>query len=100
MIDGLLLDWVDMKAREPYVEPKREGTPRGTPIGFSYKKHLSAILAITRMKVMKQSELLGVPYGVLRKWRTEAEFKEKAKDHAKEFESYLLKRRYRAEVKD
>ena len=72
--DGLLSRFIrDELAR--HVEPARRGTPRGAPVGFSRKKLAAALGALTSTDVQQTAREVGVSYGVVRKWRTEAPFK-------------------------
>jgi len=65
---------------ENYQEPTRAGTPKGDPIGFSWKKKQAALLMIlynpdSGLGLKQIAKIADVPPGVLRVWRTEADFK-------------------------
>jgi hypothetical protein len=68
-----------------YVEPQRKGTPRGEPIGFSKQKYQATLLLMADMKQQDIAELIGVSYGLLRRWRTEKKFLEMTKKHCNEY---------------
>lgn len=72
--DGLLSRFIREKLAQ-HVEPARQGTPRGAPVGFSRKKLAAALGALTSADVQQTAREVGVSYGVVRKWRTEAPFK-------------------------
>jgi len=62
-----------------YMEPQRKGTPKGEPIGFSKQKYQATLLLMADMKQKDIAELIGVSYGLLRRWRTEKKFIEMTK---------------------
>jgi hypothetical protein len=57
-----------------HEEPERKGTPKGDAIGLSLPKFKSVLLCLTNAKIKDQAEILGVSYGVLRKWRWEKNY--------------------------
>jgi hypothetical protein len=57
-----------------HEEPQRKGTPKGDAIGLSLPKFKSVLLCLTNAKIKDQAEILGVSYGVLRKWRWEKNY--------------------------
>jgi hypothetical protein len=62
------------------------GTPRGSPIGFSREKYTATLLMLAEHRGQKQiAEFLEIGYGLLRKWKTEPEFKKEVEQHVKEF---------------
>jgi hypothetical protein len=67
---GVLGRFVSDKLKN-YLEPTRAGTPKGEAIGLSRKKFRAALLSLTSVDLLTQAKLIGVSYGVLRKWRTE-----------------------------
>src|SRR5215813_4535550 len=77
-------DFLREKARN-YVAPTRLGTPRGEAVGLFEQKYAGTLLALTNEDVKKQAQILGVSYGVLRKWRTEEEFQKTVDKHCGEF---------------
>jgi hypothetical protein len=77
-------DFLREKARN-YVAPTRSGTPRGEAVGLFNQKYAATLLALTSEDVKKQAQILGVSYGVLRKWRTESPFIKQVNAHAREF---------------
>ena len=73
-----------------YVEPTREGTRRGERVGFSQRKYRATLLALKGdMDLKKDATMLGVSYGLLRKWRSEPAFKSLFKQHVLELRGYL-----------
>jgi hypothetical protein len=79
-----------------YTEPSKKGVPKGDPVGFSRTKYHATLLAL-RQKLLadeegleEQAKELKVSYGVLRKWRSEQQFKEMVAQREKEFLGYLL----------
>jgi hypothetical protein len=73
-----------------YVEPQRKGTPRGEPIGFSKQKYQATLLLMFDMKQQDIAELIGVSYGLLRRWRTEKKFLELTEKHCNEFRERIM----------
>ena len=86
----LLPRFIDEKLAN-YVEPSRKGTPKGEPVGFSKAKYRASLEALREKVLPETNDLsteakrLRVPYGVLRKWRSEPQFKELVAQHEKEF---------------
>lgn len=70
---------------DSYIEPERKGTPKGDTIGLSRKKYEASIYNITNLKQKSLARLLDIPYGVLRKWRTEDIYKKEFRKHCVEF---------------
>ena len=81
---GLLLHFLSEKEKN-YEEPTRKGTARGEPIGLSLKKYRAVLYSLTSLDLIRMSKKVGVYYGLLRKWRTEAEFKRRMKELTQEF---------------
>jgi hypothetical protein len=93
-LQRLLPKFIDEKLTT-YIEPSKKGTPKGEPVGFSKTKYRASLNAF-REKVLPrtehlstEAERLDVPYGVLRKWRSEPQFKELVAQHEKEFMQLL-----------
>jgi len=80
---GPLTDFIEEKIGS-YLEPTRWGTPRGDPIGFPRVKCLATLLALTTHSQKDIARGIGLSYGVLRKWRSEAEFKQLIQQHRAE----------------
>ena len=83
-----LLEDFCLKKTRSYVEPRREGTPKGSPIGLSKQKYLAtlAFLYDPKPKGMKKiAQALKVSYGVLRKWSTEEQFRKQVWQNYAEF---------------
>lgn len=68
-----------------YKEPQRKGTPKGDPIGFSKKKYFVSLIMLTNHKQKDIAKMAQVSFGLLRKWRTEKQFKEMILNHCADF---------------
>jgi hypothetical protein len=77
---GALVVFIVRRAQR-YVEPERQGTPRGDPIGFSAAKYRASLLTMTRLSLRDVSRATGVSYGVLAKWKTERDFVRQVNSH-------------------
>lgn len=93
--DGLF-DYIARRELD-YCEPQRQGTPRGEKIGFTTKKYLASLLVgLTNFKLKKLAGDLdkkyGLSYGLIKKWRTEKDFKKACEDHAEEFADFLIEK--------
>ena len=58
-----------------YAERTRKGTPRGDRIGFPKAKYWAALIALTNTPLQEAARVVGITYGLLRRWRSEVEFK-------------------------
>jgi len=78
--------FIAMKSAQ-YFNATRRGAARDSSTGFSLKKTRAALYALKgkACPVKEQARQLGVPYGVLRKWRTEPKFKELVEQLKNEF---------------
>jgi len=84
-LQNILTDFIQTKILD-YTEPTRAGTEKGHKIGFSSHKYLAALLVgLTNRKAKEISKGVKVSYNVLRKWKTEADFKTEMENQAKEF---------------
>ena len=89
---GTLGEYLTSKLDE-HQEPSREGIPRGEKIGFPKNKYLASILVgITNRQLKEIAKACGVSYGLLRKWRTEVDFKEACQNHRQEFVAKIIGR--------
>ena len=71
-----------------YVEPTREGTPKGVSVGLSRQKYHAALLAgLTTLDLKKIAREVRVSYPLVRKWRTEDPFCDAGYQAAEEFAS-------------
>jgi hypothetical protein len=70
---------------ENYSEPQRRGTSRGDPIGFSKVKYSASLFSLTDKDLKEVARSLSVSYGLLRKWRTEDQFKKMVNKHVEKF---------------
>jgi hypothetical protein len=73
-----------------YQEPLRQGTQKGETIGYSLKKYQAMLLCLYNWEKKKIAEIAGVSYGLLRKWRTEEEFKQLLSESADEFSHRVI----------
>jgi len=74
-----------------YREPRRQGTPRGERIGFSTVKYHASLLALANNDLREVARGLEISYGLLRKWRTEKEFKKAVNSHCDKFTGIFFK---------
>jgi len=82
--DTLLGEFIQQRM-DAYIEPQRKGTAKGDDIGLSDRKYEASLYGVTNLKIKDVARILDVPYGVLRKWRTEERFKEMIKRHCRDF---------------
>ena len=89
---GVFREWVAPRMAS-YVEPTREGTPKGKPIGLSRKKFYCANVmalyfrgAFTLVELAHEAK---VSHEQLRNWRSETEFKKVAKAAFFAFQKYI-----------
>lgn len=76
---------------EDHPEPQRAGKTKGEKIGFPQSKYLAALLSgLTRRDLKVVCAECGVSYGLLRKWRTEPDFKELVKGEQRMFAEFLV----------
>lgn len=88
---SLLEPFIERKVRS-YREPQRTGTPKGEKVGISRTKYHAAALALTTQFSRKeQAAVLGISYGLLRKWHTEDGFFEKKDELARDFAHAFLR---------
>lgn len=82
-----LQTWLNAETLEHYEDPKRVGTSRGEKIGMYRNKIAAAGLLSLHPKLSLQeiSKIAGVSYGLLRKWKTEEDFKAKMQQLANDF---------------
>jgi len=90
---NFLFNFIDEKVSD-YIEPTREGTPRGEPIGLSAQKYMAVLVSLFNTRsVKRKAELSKISYGLLRKWRTEDQFREVFKrteiELAERIENYI-----------
>ena len=69
----LLKDFIDQQMAS-YFEPQRKGTPKGEQIGLSDKKYCAVLNLLYNHKLKDIASWSNISYGVLRKWKTEAQF--------------------------
>lgn len=86
----LLGSFVHERTRR-YLEPSREGTPRGKTIGFSGVKYGATLYGLTNIKQKEIAEHLEVSHGLLRKWNTEEPFKAMVDKHCREFAEVFIR---------
>lgn len=86
----LLGRFIQKKVQE-YIEPSKEGTPRGEPVGFSGAKYGASLYGLTNIKQKEIAEHLNISHGLLRKWNTEEAFKEMVDKHCREFAEVFIR---------
>jgi hypothetical protein len=74
-----------------YIEPERQGTARGEPIGLSSIKYRSTLLFLTNLKGKEIAEAVSVSYGLLRVWRTEDPYLTAIERHIRTFAGMVVK---------
>ena len=83
-MEALLSEYICDQAAK-YREPEREGTRKGDVIGLSSVKFKTALLHLTLLSGVEIAEILNVPYGSFRVWRTEEEYKAVIDTHIRDF---------------
>ena len=90
LVTKSLAKFIELKLRE-YVEPTRIGTPKGELVGFSRAKYKAMLYALRETEDLEaQAKELGVSYGLLRKWRSEDQFKQLKSEHEMELTNSFL----------
>jgi len=77
------------RADDAYVEPSRQGTPKGDPIGFGKQKYLASLLKLTASKDKEIAKNVGVSFGVMRNWSSEEGFRKLSERHVDDCISFL-----------
>jgi len=85
-----LIDNFIYRKIDEYEVPTRAGTPRGEPIGYSAKKYYAAVLCLKTVPVKEMAKMTKVSYGLLRKWRTEDDFKKLVEELSVEFTAEVI----------
>ena len=73
---GFLSNFIKNRIAE-YDEPTRKGTRKGSIVGLSKKKYSATLWLLSNFTVDEIAKKVGVSQGLLRKWKTENQFKEK-----------------------
>ncbi len=73
-----------------YTEPARKGVPKGHPIGMSFVKYKASLYMLYDFPLKDIAKDFAISYGLLRKWRTEPDFKEMHKKHCHDFTAMFL----------
>lgn len=90
--NSLLGEFIKNKLKS-YNEPMRKGTPKGEKIGFTQKKYQASLFtSLTNFPLTELAKLFGISYGLLRKWKTEDDFKKVSDHHCAEFAEKIKKR--------
>lgn len=88
--DTLLSRFINDRVKH-YIEPSRQGTPRGETIGFSDVKYLATLsCGLIQEKQKEIAEELKISHGLLRKWNTEEPFKKLMERHCREFATVFM----------
>lgn len=75
-----------------YKEPQRKGTPKGKPVGFSKLKYAATLFMLLKYNQKKIAQMLGISFGLLRKWNTEEPFVKQVMAHCQELTSTVVGR--------
>jgi hypothetical protein len=76
-----------------YLEPTRKGTIRGDKIGFPSKKyHASILVGISNATPKEIAKVSGVSYDLIRKWKTEPDFRNQVNEQCSAFINEIIKR--------
>ena len=71
---GILGGFIQEKL-STYIEPQREGTPKGQAVGLSRPKYHCALLtSLTALSLKRVAQIAGAPLASVKKWRTEESF--------------------------
>jgi hypothetical protein len=87
--ENLLSRFINQKLAA-YVEPTREGTPRGEIIGFSQKKYCAALMQLTATPEKELADSLQINYGTLRNWKASDPFQHQVDELCNEFASQFV----------
>ena len=88
------------KCLREYQEPTRQGTPRGEKIGLSSEKYLAALMVgllrhklkdIAEENIEIYGEKIKFSYGLLRKWKTEKDFKRTTREAVTDFAAFFVR---------
>ncbi len=71
-------------------EPRRKGTPRGEPIGFSREKYKAMLYVMRGFKLKDVAKLFNISYQIVRRWNTEEQFQKAIAEHSWQFAEYLI----------
>lgn len=85
-----LEDFISNKIKN-YKPPEKEGVPRGERIGFPREKYHASLLLLSMDSIKEVAKEVNAPYGSVRNWKIEKEFKELADKHANEFAEIFIK---------
>jgi len=88
--NGTLLSRFISEKIQRYFEPSRQGTPKGTDIGFSGKKYGATLYSLTNVTQKEIASRLEVSHGLLRKWHTEDAFKKMIETHCRDFAEVFM----------
>lgn len=79
-----------------YVEPTRQGTPKGERIGMSRDKYAAVLLTLTNIPLKERGEMLGKKgrsgLVVLSTWGAQPEFQREAEKALSEFSGIVIQR--------
>lgn len=89
--NSLLLEYIN-KETSLLENPSRSGVAKGEPIGFSKAKEISILNSLWNHSVKMIAETSDVSYGVLRKWRTEEEYRARLTARIQEFSDIAMQR--------
>lgn len=87
MKTNLFFDYYLADKLRNYDVPERLGSVRGEPLGLSLEKYRATFYFVFKVQIKDIAEHLGISYGLLRKWRTEDEFKKVMDINIREYAS-------------
>lgn len=73
-----------------YKQPERKGVPKGERIGLSKKKYEVSLYMVTDLQHRDIKDRTGVSESLIRKWRTEDDFRKQLERNQKQFASYVI----------
>lgn len=85
-----LADFINARI-DAYVEPTRQGTPKGEPIGFSRVKYMATLFCLRRDNLKQIGHRFGVSHVVMRGWAIDPAFKRAVDEHRRAFADVFSK---------
>jgi hypothetical protein len=79
-----LADFINARL-DTYVEPQRQGTPKGAPIGLSRIKYAATLFRLYGDNLKQLGHQVGVPHIRMRQWAAEPAFKQAVAEHQRAF---------------
>ena len=73
-----------------YIAPEKEGVPKGNKIGLSLEKHHASLLLLRIDSLKEIASKVKAPYGTVRNWKKDLEFKRSTSEYADEFANEFI----------